>query len=148
MDGKTEQANQPSSSSGGNSSGAVETAERNLLTKITDGVDLALVRQVAEGHLSDKALRLILTEESDWSLRTPPRLTISILNIVTNITTGSLPLRSEDKQFFVPRSAAIHRLLEEPHNKREFAAKSRVLRRDLELVRRASQLMVRATPDA
>lgn len=121
---------------------ASTSAAGSLLEEVELGVDLALVRQVAEGFLSDKALRVILTEEADASRRKPPRLTISLLNILTNIVSGSLPLRPRDKAFFVPRSEAVHRLLEEATTKRQFAAKARAFRRDLELVRKTASLML------
>ena len=114
----------------------------SVLEEIREGVDLALIRQVAEGQLSDAALAVILGEEADPTRSQTPRLTISLLNIIANIASGSLPLRASDKAFFVPRSNLVHRLLDSVSTRGEFAAKSRLLRRDLDLVRTAAQLMV------
>ena len=117
-----------------------------VIEEIKRGVDLALIGQVAEGHLSDKAIRVILKEEADPERTLAPRLTISILNVLENIASGSLPLRQADKTFFVPKTQLVHRLLQEVATKEEFADKTNSLRRNIDLVRKAAQLMLNSSP--
>ena len=111
--------------------------------EISDGVDVALIRQIARGELSDAVLGAILSEETRSSeTGPPPRCTISLLNIVHNLCLGSLIFPHQRKAFWVPRSRLVHRLLEEATSVEDIRQKARLLRRDLPLVRAAAELFL------